>query len=181
MRSMAKQRPHWNRHDIPEANQYIYLGIMLNQSIRPKTHQQYIKDKVKYLKRRICLLILSLANMNSRLALYKTIVLPQLTNACKTIYNNLQWNKTLRSALYRWLKSILCIKANVNTEKLLNVLHLNMEAFKESWILRRNILGHFTVKVIKLRAHWLFSRRKEKLCSCTHKIESKEIVLYPKR
>ena len=79
-----------NKLNIPEINKYKFLGIMLNQSIRPKTHEQYIKDKVKYLNRRICFLRPSLASMKTRLALYKIIVLPLLTYAFKAIYNNLK-------------------------------------------------------------------------------------------
>ena len=71
----------------------------------------------------------------------------------------------------------MCIEVNFSVEKLFNVLHLDMETLKESWILRRYILDQYKVKVIKLRADWLFSRRKERLCSYTHKIESKKIVL----
>ena len=70
-----------NELNIPEVSEYKYLGIVINQSLKPTNHQNYIKTKVQALKRRIILLSPSLVSMKTRMILYKTIVIPQLTYA----------------------------------------------------------------------------------------------------
>ena len=163
--------------NIPEVSEYKYLGVVLNQSLRLNNHQQYIRSKVQALKKRINLLRPSLANMKTRLALYKTIIVPQLTYACKAIYNNHQQrDKTLRSALYQWLKSILWIRTNVSWEKLFSVLNLDTEINQELKSFKPNVIEHLSIKVIKLRTNCLFSKRKERTCTCNHKINSLDIV-----
>ena len=167
-----------NTLNIPEVKEYKYLGIILNQSIRLTNHQKLIRSKVQALKKRIWLLRPSLTNMRARLILYKTIIHPQLTYAWEALFNNHPLNeKILKSALYQWIKSLVCIKANVSSEKLFKVLHLNMDEKPKSTTIKRNILENLTVKVIKLRVDWLFSRRTERSCDCNHMINSMIIVM----
>ena len=115
-----------NELNIPEVSEYKYLGIIINQSLKPTNHQNYIKTKVQALKRRIILLSPSLVSMKTRMILYKTIVIPQLTYAWRAIYENQQKDSKLVSALYQCLKSLLHIRANVNKEKLFSILHLKI-------------------------------------------------------
>ena len=83
---------------IPEVSEYKYLGIVINQSLKPTNHQNYIKTKVQALKRRIILLSPSLVSMKTRMILYKTIVISQLTYAWRAIYENQQKDSKLVSA-----------------------------------------------------------------------------------
>ena len=52
-----------------------------------------------------------------------------------------------------------------------------MDEKPKSTAIKRNILENLTVKVIKLRVDWLFSRRKERSCDCNHMINSMIIVM----
>ena len=62
-----------NELNIPEVSEYKYLGILINQSLKPTNHQNYIKAKVQALKRRIMLLNPSLVNMKTRMMLQPTM------------------------------------------------------------------------------------------------------------
>ena len=52
-----------------------------------------------------------------------------------------------------------------------------MDEKPKSTAIKRNIFENLTVKVIKLRVDWLFSRRKERSCDYNHMINSMVIVM----
>ena len=153
-----------NELSIPEVEEYKYLGIVISQSLKLRNHISYIKIKTQALKRRIKLLSPSLVNMKTRMILYKTIVIPQLTYACDAIYDIKQQKYTsLGSALYQCLKSLLHIRANVSKEKLFNTLHLKLNEKKLPHFDKLNIIELLSIKAIKLRAGCLFLKRSERL------------------
>ena len=75
----GKTRKIENSLNIPEVESYKYLGIHINQSLRLDTHHKYIKQKMSMIKRRIYLLKPSLVDLKSRMTLYKSEIIPQLS------------------------------------------------------------------------------------------------------
>ena len=75
-----------NKLNIPEVTAYKYLGVQINQSLKIDFHNKFIRQKIASIKRNTQTLKSSLINLKSRMTLYKTVIIPQLTYACNAIY-----------------------------------------------------------------------------------------------
>ena len=88
LKKRGKTRKIENSLNISEVESYKYLGIHINQSLRLDTHHKYIKHKMSMIKRRIYLLKPSLVDLKSRMTLYKSVIIPQLSYACNALYED---------------------------------------------------------------------------------------------
>ena len=111
LKKRGKTRKIENSLDIPEVESYKYLGIHINQSLRLDTHNKYIKQKMSMIKRRIYLLKPSLVDLKSRMKLYKSVIIPQLSYACNALYeDDPKGEEIQKSCLYQSLKALLNIR-----------------------------------------------------------------------
>ena len=79
------------------------------------------------IKRRIYLLKPSLVDIKSRMTLYKSVIIPQLSYACNALYeDDPKGEEIQRSCLYQCLKALLNIRGNVKRERLFWSLNLNI-------------------------------------------------------
>ena len=107
-----------NSLNISEVESYKFL-IHINQSLRLDTHHKYIKQKMSIIKRRIYLLKLSLVDFKSRMTLYKSVTIPQLSYACNALYeDDPKGEEIQKSCLYQCLKALLNIRGNLKRERL---------------------------------------------------------------
>ena len=82
----------------------------------------------------------------------------------------------LKSWLYQSLKALLSIKGQVKKEKLFNSVNLDWDGRKRDKTNKRSIIEMLSIKTIKLRIGWLFSKYREKKWLCEHRTDSEEIM-----
>ena len=74
-----------NKLNIPELTAYKYLEVQISQSLKIDFHNNFIRQKIASIKRNTQTLKSSLINLKSKMTLYKTVIILQLTNAYHTI------------------------------------------------------------------------------------------------
>ena len=167
-----------NKLNIPELTAYKYFEVQISQSLKIDFHNNFIRQKIASIKRNTQTLKSSLINLKSKMTLYKTVIIPQLTNAYHTIYGEEpKGQKITKSGLYQWLKTLLNIKGNVKIENIFKAWNLESNGRpKRKCKLQLDITEFLSINTIKLRADWLFSRYRERSWNCNHLINSKDII-----
>ena len=157
-------------------------------------HEEKLIQTEQNLRRKIWILRQSLVNTKSRFIIYRAIIRSKFLYAATTIctYNH-RFTLKLEAMLYRILKNLFYIRTNVKKEKVFKVLGIwNIEEAIRRANLRKcglqieedsnRLIEYLSLKVIKLRMGWLFSRNpKLKKCSCQCQITNEHIILdWPK-
>ena len=110
---------------IPEINSYIYLGIRIDQSLTMKYHTERLKTAEKEMRKRIGILKPSLLSTKSRLIIFKSIIKSKYWYAAEIIYYHIQkYIGKLEAMLYRLLKQLFHIRANINKKILFKTLNI---------------------------------------------------------
>ena len=158
--------------NIPEVDDYCYLGITITQSLSLDNHENKMRKIEQFLNRRIGILKPSMLMTKSRLMLFDSILRAKISYALAIIWtHNKKYIEKWESMLYRLIKRMFWIKMNIEKKKLFETLGIKngYEYVKEIIEHRRrkikgdtDIIEYLSIKAIKTRLNWLFQRKPKK-------------------
>ena len=141
---------------------YPYLGIIINQSLRLKEHEQKLRSFEKLMNLKISMIGRILKKTRSKRILFKTLIKSKLSYGISPLIKHdekfrLKWE----SMLYRLLKRLFGIRSKVSKTKLFNQLNV-MDWDTKEW---HEFIDYLSPNTIKFKLDWLFSTYAKKQCS----------------
>ena len=179
---------------IPEVDSYWYLSIRIDQSLKMKDNAERLKIAEKEMRKKLGILKPSLMNTKSRLIVFKTILKSRFWYAAAILCYYIPKNiGKLEAIIYRLLKQLFWIRANISKKALFKILNIedinsfiNKTIDKLNWMVtveknntKPPLVEYLSIQAIKLRLNCLFiCKNKAPLCNCSNSINNDHAIYH---
>ena len=172
-----------NSLNIPEVDNYKYLGIRLDQTLRLDGYKEELKSKENYILKRVRILKPSLVSTKSKIMAFKSVWKAQVSYGHDILSRrNQKYQDSWESIIYRILKGLFNIRVRVSKKALFKSLGFDdiliHESNKEDLRAFQNkFISRLTNKSIKFRVDALFRNFKQTpLWRWLSRIDNKHVV-----
>ena len=184
---VLKRKGKWfvinNSLNIPEVDNYKYLGIRLDQTLRLDGYKEELKRKENYILKRVRILKPSLVSTKSKIMAFISVWKAQVSYGHDILSRrNQKYQDSWESIIYRILKGLFNIRVRVSKKALFKSLGFDdiliHESNKEDLKAFQNkFISRLTNKSIKFRVDALFRNfKRTPLWRWVSRIDNKHVV-----